>query len=362
MEDKLSGNLAQGTLSHLSLLVEHSHSLKEAQSRAVTTIKRNRRLAELEQKLNSLKQKRQHLLNNKRKFCIHKDNEYRLTSLKSKLMDRFASQAYKKLKKVNVERVNEDDVKGNLMAIIAKKTSGSIRHRKLINIHNAYRLSGVSLFSIQETSTNSCAPDMLGVRWDASHRGSYMDRFYIIFRVVSKAQSSDGKLIGSNKNKEKQKTRDGMGKKFIIYRHSLPHFVPVKELWKESDFRTYVKLIGTYLNAFVARREQVAELSSKYACDELALRENINSNSSMTTSNVSASEAKDTILITGKFLKNIRSIRMSYASLVDVVPSRVTVKLKNPKEEMEVQLNKETTMQLTLLELIEECIELYNRT
>ncbi|CAI2180933.1 12032_t:CDS:2, partial [Funneliformis geosporum] len=102
--------------------------------------------------------------------------------------------------------------------------------REYEEILNAYRLSGITIFSVKGNRT--------GIRFETFYRAKYREPYYIILE-----QSQDDQLS--------------------VFRHTIPHFIPINELeatYMNKDLRKFANIIGDYLQSFVTRREELNTL------------------------------------------------------------------------------------------------------
>ncbi|XP_061415903.1 centromere protein O [Lethenteron reissneri] len=106
-----------------------------------------------------------------------------------------------------------------------------------------------------------------------------------------------------------------------LLRHSFPQFVPLKELTEKhlaKNLQHFIWVLGDYLNAFVARREQVERTKSKF--------------SDMLVGSFSHNAAITTMHFKYRFTFEeqnfVVAARLEYSSLLRVLPGTVTLSLK----------------------------------
>jgi len=161
-------------------------------------------------------------------------------------------------------------------------TRETVSLRALADVQLAYRLAGISMFRTQATRP---ADRMMGLRIDASHEGRYHERYYMIFKTYRRAGKSEMEL----------------------QRHTLPHFIPVEDLYVEFEFAEFVRRVQAYANAFVTRREQTRAIVNAHEEGDLE---------------ANTGGAYDVITFAGVALKQAR-IRVMYKTLLDTVPDEV---------------------------------------
>jgi len=179
-------------------------------------------------------------------------------------------------------------------------------HRKILDLLLAHRLSGISVFRTQAVFKKD---RNVGFRFDTSFRGVYYERYYIILKPDS------------------------------LYRHSIPHFIPVEKLFKNNSLKDFLRVVQSYLNAFVSRREHGLS-AAKYHEAEF-----------------SGNAAYD--VITFSNIKPDACIRLEYKSLLDTVPCKVSLDGPLLTAPTEVKLTESHTgLDLNLLDILNDCKEL----
>ncbi|CAG8558472.1 9447_t:CDS:2 [Funneliformis caledonium] len=105
------------------------------------------------------------------------------------------------------------------------------KEREYEEILNAYRLTGITIFSVKGNRT--------GIRFETFYRAKYREPYYII---LEQDQEND---------------------QLSVFRHTIPHFIPIDELeatYLNKDLRKFANIIGENLQAFVTRREELNTL------------------------------------------------------------------------------------------------------
>ncbi|ORZ28137.1 Cenp-O kinetochore centromere component-domain-containing protein [Lobosporangium transversale] len=145
--------------------------------------------------------------------------------------------------------------------------------KRMQNILMAYRLTGVTLFSVNELDENDWsaypmdgfpeAPKEVGIRFETFAQGKYHEPYYVILRKKTLKQSDDkdqrkdkdGAADGDN---EQQKQMQKEGDMLYVYKHTIPHWIPLQEVEKRylnRDVNTFTRIISEYLQEYVAQRE-----------------------------------------------------------------------------------------------------------
>uniref|UniRef100_S4RSB0 Centromere protein O n=1 Tax=Petromyzon marinus TaxID=7757 RepID=S4RSB0_PETMA len=104
----------------------------------------------------------------------------------------------------------------------------------------------------------------------------------------------------------------------LLLRHSFPQFVPLKELTEKhlaKNLQHFIWVLGDYLNAFVARREQVERTKSKFS-DMLV--GSFSRNAAITTMHFK-------YRLTFEEQNCVVAARLEYSSLLRVLPGTVTL-------------------------------------
>ncbi|GBC10745.1 hypothetical protein RclHR1_09870004 [Rhizophagus clarus] len=104
--------------------------------------------------------------------------------------------------------------------------------REYQNILNAYRLTGKTIFPVKD--------NRIGLRFETFYNAKFLEPYYIIL----------------DQNQENEQ--------LSIFRHTLPHFIPLDELevtYLNKDMNKFANVVDDYLQAFVTRREEVLTLT-----------------------------------------------------------------------------------------------------
>uniref|UniRef100_U9U0E2 Uncharacterized protein n=1 Tax=Rhizophagus irregularis (strain DAOM 181602 / DAOM 197198 / MUCL 43194) TaxID=747089 RepID=U9U0E2_RHIID len=105
--------------------------------------------------------------------------------------------------------------------------------REYQKILNAYRLTGKTIFPVKE--------NRIGLRFETFYNAKYLEPYYIFLE----------------QNQENEQ--------LSIFRHTLPHFIPLDELeakYLNKDMNKFANMVDDYLQAFVMRREEVRTLTN----------------------------------------------------------------------------------------------------
>ncbi|GBG30833.1 Centromere protein O [Hondaea fermentalgiana] len=207
-------------------------------------------------------------------------------------------------------------------AALADEMSGeaheAVTHRGLAELQLAYRLAGISMFRTQAVKA---VDRMLGLRIDTSFQGRYYERYYLIFKTLKRAGTSE----------------------LILQRHTLPHFIPAEDLFAEFDLAEFVRRVQAYANAYVTRREQTNAIVQAYGDDEL---------------HATSGGAFDVITFSGPALDGGGArIRVIYKTLLDTVPERVEVYGRKTARAQVASLA-QPPMGLALAHVFKECVNI----
>ncbi|KAF9974320.1 hypothetical protein BGZ73_002276 [Actinomortierella ambigua] len=138
--------------------------------------------------------------------------------------------------------------------------------RRMQEIFAAYRLTGVTVFKEatpghqQNTDKDNASnkrytKNRLGIRFETSTLGRYFEPYYVILVCVEKQEG------------------DKVEKKFHVYKHTIPHWLPLKD-WERKylnrDMGTFVRRVSDHLQAFIRRREGLRQLRLGYSPATLA--------------------------------------------------------------------------------------------
>lgn len=148
----------------------------------------------------------------------------------------------------------------------------------------SFRLAGVSAFSV------GGRPLDIGLRFDSTFAGQMMDdKYYVILTADSNLSLS-------------------------VYRHSLPHFVPVLELasaFLPNDPAQFARRVSRYVCALAQRRILARRMEQEFA-GEATL--------------ANCSQAFDILTLQGRLLDGrVHSIQLKFATVLDVLPNQAVV-------------------------------------
>ncbi|KAH9256492.1 hypothetical protein BASA81_005407 [Batrachochytrium salamandrivorans] len=174
-----------------------------------------------------------------------------------------------------------------LLQMAAPEDEDVLTRQKLAKLGEqlaSFRLAGVSAFSV------GGRPLDIGLRFDSTFAGQIMDdKYYVIL-------TSDSNLSLS------------------VYRHSLPHFVPVIELAKvflPNDPAQFARRVSRYVCALAQRRILAGRMEKEF--DGEAKLTN-------------CSQAFDIITLQGRLLDGkVHSIQLKFATVLDVLPNQAVV-------------------------------------
>lgn len=183
---------------------------------------------------------------------------------------------------------------GTAMGPISEKRVGEItervkqnsKRRKIDSTHIGYRITGHTIFPL--------TPHRSGIRFETSYNGEYFEQYYVIIEF-------DGENNAT------------------VHRHTLPSFIPITaELGPllGKSLKRFMASTTLYLNAFVARRQQVLAVQEQHAGHLVGEIETTPAFDFVKL--VAAVDGDDGELLT--------SVRLVYEDLTSQLPSRVVVK------------------------------------
>ncbi|ORY94052.1 Cenp-O kinetochore centromere component-domain-containing protein [Syncephalastrum racemosum] len=114
---------------------------------------------------------------------------------------------------------------------ILERMMTTLTNRCVQEVVGYYRLTGRTIFTFRSAYT--------GVRFDTFYDRRYFEPYYILFR-------------GNEEHPDR-----------TLYRHTIPHFIPIKRLQHEflpQGLETLCRILHDFLLAYVSRREQVQDL------------------------------------------------------------------------------------------------------
>ncbi|KAF0470300.1 centromere protein O-like [Gigaspora margarita] len=101
------------------------------------------------------------------------------------------------------------------------------KRRECDKFLKAYRLTGKTIFSLKE--------NQVGLRFETFYGGKYREPYYVF---LSQDEEND---------------------QLNIFKHTIPHFIPLNELesdYLNKDIDKFINTLDDYLQAFVTRREE----------------------------------------------------------------------------------------------------------
>ncbi|KAF9920658.1 hypothetical protein FBU30_009487 [Linnemannia zychae] len=153
-----------------------------------------------------------------------------------------------------------------------------LEQKRLQDILMAYRLTGVTLFNGDEFNQQDWSqyglkdiidsPKDAGIRFDTFALRKYYEPYYVMLSVTPKArraspQDNDEADIDIRKSI------------FEITKHTIPHWVPLRELEKRylnRDMSTFTRLVSDYLQAYVTRRENLSQVVKTFTLDDTLIQ------------------------------------------------------------------------------------------
>ena len=213
---------------------------------------------------------------------LQSHGELRVVRMEQVLLDR----AKRVRPAVAVAATHEaEDAEDLLRERAAQWAAKRARMTELSSTASLFRLAGVSLFSV------SGRPRDVGVRFDATWGGVFVDRFYVLLSA-----------------------------RMRVHRHSLPHFVPVSDLEAAHlphDAPSFVRAVSRYVTALAARTVEIDKLSA-------ALEG---------TATVQASEARDVVRVSSRRFQSkspyaIDAFTFRYGDLLALVPNTVRAEFR----------------------------------
>ncbi|KAG0197866.1 hypothetical protein BGX33_000278 [Mortierella sp. NVP41] len=152
--------------------------------------------------------------------------------------------------------------------------------KRLQDILMAYRLTGVTLFNGDEFNQQDWSqygvtdlldgPKDAGIRFDTFALRKYYEPYYIMLRTTPKGRK--------NRTADDEDMQlDPRRSTFEIAKHTIPHWIPLRELEKHylnRDISTFTRSVSDYLQAFVTRRENIQQLISTFTLDDSILTTN----------------------------------------------------------------------------------------
>ncbi|KAG0362264.1 hypothetical protein BG005_006250 [Podila minutissima] len=132
--------------------------------------------------------------------------------------------------------------------------------RRMLDILMAYRLTGVTVFTEDEFDDQSSNLDLdddqndndptkkqIGIRIETFAQAKYQEPYYILLRIKD----------------SKTKDDDGHTAELEITKNTIPHWIPLRDLARRHlnrDMKMFTRKVSEYLQAFVARRENINKL------------------------------------------------------------------------------------------------------
>ncbi|KAF9318346.1 hypothetical protein BG003_011359 [Podila horticola] len=132
--------------------------------------------------------------------------------------------------------------------------------RRMLDILMAYRLTGVTVFTEDEFDDQSSRLDLdddqndneptkkqIGIRIETFAQAKYHEPYYIMLRIKD----------------AKNKVDDDHTAELEITKNTIPHWIPLRDLARRHlnrDMKIFTRKVSEYLQAFVARRENINKL------------------------------------------------------------------------------------------------------
>ncbi|KNC49538.1 uncharacterized protein AMSG_05566 [Thecamonas trahens ATCC 50062] len=180
-------------------------------------------------------------------------------------------------------------VEGDALEKLQDDVAQRVGERADEDLLQAYRLAGKSVFPVGD--------DKLGIRFETFYQGAFFESYFVILALDEEA-----------------------GKPPSVFRHTLPHFLPLDAVASEflgKSVATFIEKVSDLLHAFVARREHVRVLQEMHG--ELV-------------SNVATTLAFDVVQFTGVVPSGDgdtagaqAEFQIVYDKLDDELPSRAAV-------------------------------------
>ncbi|KAF9330566.1 hypothetical protein BG006_006468 [Podila minutissima] len=130
----------------------------------------------------------------------------------------------------------------------------------MLDILMAYRLTGVTVFTEDEFDDQSSNLDLdddqndnkptkkqIGIRIETFAQAKYQEPYYILLRIKD----------------SKTKDDDDHTAELEITKNTIPHWIPLRDLARRHlnrDMKMFTRKVSEYLQAFVARRENINKL------------------------------------------------------------------------------------------------------
>ncbi|KAF8932998.1 hypothetical protein BGZ47_011070 [Haplosporangium gracile] len=147
--------------------------------------------------------------------------------------------------------------------------------KRLQDILMAYRLTGVTLFNGDEFDHQDWSQydvdDILeglkdaGIRLDTFALGKYYEPYYIMLRTTPIGSKNNPQDLDEDPQLDTKKST------FEIAKHTIPHWIPLRELEKRylnRDMSTFTGSVSDYLQAFVTRRENINQIIATFSLDK----------------------------------------------------------------------------------------------
>ncbi|KAF9142287.1 hypothetical protein BG015_000981, partial [Linnemannia schmuckeri] len=147
--------------------------------------------------------------------------------------------------------------------------------KRLQDILMAYRLTGVTLFNGDEFDHQDWSqydvddilegPKDAGIRFDTFALGKYYEPYYIMLRTTPLGSKDNPQNLDEDPQLDTKKSP------FEIAKHTIPHWIPLRELEKRylnRDMSTFTRSVSDYLQAFVTRRENINRIITTFSLDK----------------------------------------------------------------------------------------------
>jgi len=217
-EEILWGGFASATGEHLDQLLQQAETLSEIQKGTTQSFQETR---ELQVTYMQLCQKRDKL-----KADLHLQET---KTIGDRLLEQW--QQAEEEKGSYIPPLADEETK----AMVIESTYQQQQTLKVEDFKIAYRLIGKTLFYVKDSN-------QIGIRFDTFFGGKYHECYYAIIDF------------------------DYSTNQLVLYKHTIPYFIPldtIKARFLNTNIKLFVDAVSDYLNAFVARREQVLMLQQE---------------------------------------------------------------------------------------------------
>ncbi|OAQ26579.1 hypothetical protein K457DRAFT_21960 [Linnemannia elongata AG-77] len=180
------------------------------------------------------------------------------------------------LRQIEQEEQSITDDKDSPLPSPVDTVADDQEQKRLQDILMAYRLTGVTLFNGDEFDHQDWSqydvddilegPKDAGIRFDTFALGRYYEPYYIMLRTTPIGTRNNPQNLDDDEDPQLD-----IKKTFEIVKHTIPHWIPLRELEKRylnRDMSTFTRSVSDYLQAFVTRRENINEIISTFSLDK----------------------------------------------------------------------------------------------